>query len=107
MLASVTRRRCSSIVARHSASSIPPSGSRSPRSSQPAQRIDARRAVAFAGAIIGEAALLSGDLALAATELTDACALHHELGADGGEAHCLQRLAEVRLADCLGPCRSA
>jgi DNA-binding SARP family transcriptional activator/tetratricopeptide (TPR) repeat protein len=64
-----------------------------------AQRIDARRAVAFAGAIIGEAALLSGDLTLAATELTEACALHHELGAAGGEAHCLQRLAEVRLAE--------
>lgn len=64
-----------------------------------AERMDARRAVAFASAIIGEAALLSGDLVLAARELTDACALHHELGADGGEAHCLQRLAEVRLAE--------
>ncbi len=64
-----------------------------------AQRVDARRAVAFAGAVIGEAALLSGDLALAATELVQAAALHHELGAAGGEAHCLQRLAEVRLAE--------
>ncbi|MDT7552374.1 MAG: hypothetical protein QOI16_910, partial [Pseudonocardiales bacterium] len=64
-----------------------------------AQRIDARRAVAFAGAIIGEAALLSGDVVLASAELSEACALHHELGATGGEAHCLQRLAEVRLAE--------
>jgi ATP/maltotriose-dependent transcriptional regulator MalT len=54
--------------------------------------------VAFASALIGEAALLSGDLELAGSELADAVDLHHDLGAGAGESHCLQRLAEVRLA---------
>jgi DNA-binding SARP family transcriptional activator len=64
-----------------------------------AQRSGALRAVAFAGALIGEAALLSGDLELAASELGEARELHHELGSAAGEAHCLERLAEVRLAE--------
>ena len=63
-----------------------------------ALRSGALRAVAFASALIGEAALLSGDLALAAAELEDAVGLHHDLGSAAGEAHSLQRLAEVRLA---------
>ncbi len=64
-----------------------------------AQRSGALRAVAFAGALIGEAALLSGDLELAAIELGEARELHHDLGSAAGEAHCLQRLAEVRVAE--------
>jgi tetratricopeptide (TPR) repeat protein len=61
------------------------------------RRSGALRAVAFASALIGEAALLSGDLELASTELTEASELHRDLGSSAGEAHSLQRLAEVRL----------
>jgi tetratricopeptide (TPR) repeat protein len=63
-----------------------------------AERSGARRAAAFARALSGEAALLSGDLNLAAAELTEASAGHRDLGSGAGEAHSLQRLAEVRLA---------
>ena len=58
---------------------------------------------------------LSGDLALAEIELIEAAELHHDIGSTAGEAHSLQRLAEVRLAqgdrgkltDCFaGRCRS-
>ena len=63
-----------------------------------AERSGARRAAAFARALSGEAALLSGDLDLAAAELTEASAEHRDLGSGAGEAHSLQRLAEVRLA---------
>lgn len=63
-----------------------------------AERSGVLRAVAFATALRGEAALLSGDLALAERELTEAVALHHDIGSAAGEAHSLQRLAEVRLA---------
>ena len=45
-----------------------------------AQRSGALRAVAFATALIGEAALLSGDLDVAAAELQEAVDLHHDLG---------------------------
>ncbi len=64
-----------------------------------AKRSGALRAAAFASALIGEAALLSGDLELAAAELTEAGDLHHDLGSAAGEAHSLQRLAEVRVAE--------
>ena len=64
-----------------------------------ARRSGALRAAAFASALIGEAAFLSGDLVLAAAELTEAGDLHHDLGSVAGEAHSLQRLAEVRLAE--------
>ena len=64
---------------------------------RPAQRRPAGRA--FASALIGEAALLSGDLDLAGRELQDAVDLHHDIGSAAGEAHSLQRLAEVHLAD--------
>ena len=64
-----------------------------------ARRSGALRAAAFASALIGEAALLSGDLELAAAELTEASDLHHDLGSAAGEAHSLQRLAEVRVAE--------
>ena len=63
-----------------------------------ARRSGALRAEAFAAALIGEAALLSGDLDRAASALTEARDLHHDLGSAGGEAHSLQRLAELHLA---------
>lgn len=63
-----------------------------------AEKAGALRAVAFAGTLIGEAALLAGDLELAETELRDAAALHHEIAAPAGEAVSLQGLAQVRLA---------
>ena len=64
-----------------------------------ARRSGALRAEAFASALIGEAALLSGDLGLAAAELSQARDLHREIGSAAGEAHSLQRLAEVRVAE--------
>jgi DNA-binding SARP family transcriptional activator/tetratricopeptide (TPR) repeat protein len=63
-----------------------------------AERAGALRAVAFATEIIGEAALLSGDLDLAAAELQQSVELHHEIAATGGEAAALERLAEVHVA---------
>jgi DNA-binding SARP family transcriptional activator len=63
-----------------------------------AERSGALRAVAFATALRGEAALLMGDLATADTELADAVDLHRDIGSAAGEAHSLQRLAEVKLA---------
>jgi DNA-binding SARP family transcriptional activator len=64
-----------------------------------ARRSGALRAAAFASALIGEAALLSGDLDLAAAELIEASDMHRDLGSAGGQAHSLQRLAEVRIAE--------
>ncbi len=58
----------------------------------------ALRGVAFATALIGEAALLMGDLDRAERELLEAVDLHRDSDASAGEAHSLQRLAEVRLA---------
>jgi DNA-binding SARP family transcriptional activator len=63
-----------------------------------AERAGVLRAVAFATALRGEAALLKGDLELAESELLDAADLHHDLESPAGEAHSLQRLAEVHLA---------
>jgi DNA-binding SARP family transcriptional activator/tetratricopeptide (TPR) repeat protein len=63
-----------------------------------AQQAGALRAVAFAWALTGEAALLSGDLTTAEHDLGEAVELHAEIGAAAGEAHALQRLAELRLA---------
>jgi DNA-binding SARP family transcriptional activator/tetratricopeptide (TPR) repeat protein len=62
-----------------------------------AQRAGALRAVAFAWALTGEAALLSGDLGTAEHDLLEAVELHAEIGASSGEAHALQRLAELRI----------
>lgn len=64
-----------------------------------AERTGARRGVAFAVTVAGEAALLAGDLDAARADLAEALALHVEMGADTGAAHALQRLAEVELAD--------
>ena len=63
-----------------------------------AERSGLLRAVAFATALRGETALLMGDLELAETELHDAVDLHRDIGSTAGEAHSLQRLAEVMLA---------
>ncbi|WP_194411011.1 ATP-binding protein [Microbacterium cremeum] len=63
-----------------------------------AQRTGALRGVAFATALIGEAALLKGDLDRAEHDLNSAVQLHREIGATAGEASCMQRLAEVHLA---------
>ena len=64
-----------------------------------AERAGVLRAVAFATALRGETALLMGDLALARNELQDAVDLHRDISSAAGEAHSLQRLAEVELAD--------
>jgi DNA-binding SARP family transcriptional activator/tetratricopeptide (TPR) repeat protein len=64
-----------------------------------AARSGAARAEAFAAALAGEAALLAGTLDVAAEHLQHAVDLHREIGAPAGEAHSLQRLAEVRLAE--------
>ena len=63
-----------------------------------AERSGVLRAVAFATALRGETALLMGNLDLAETELEESAHLHHDIGSNAGEAHSLQRLAEVRLA---------
>jgi DNA-binding winged helix-turn-helix (wHTH) protein/tetratricopeptide (TPR) repeat protein len=63
-----------------------------------AERTGARRGVAFAVTVAGEAGLLAGDLDGARADLAEALALHREMGADTGAAHTLQRLAEVELA---------
>ena len=62
-----------------------------------AEQAGALRGVAFATALIGEAALLMGDLGRAERELEEAIDLHHDIDAPAGMAHGLQRLAEVRL----------
>jgi DNA-binding SARP family transcriptional activator/predicted negative regulator of RcsB-dependent stress response len=63
-----------------------------------AHQSGALRGVAFATALIGEAALMMGDLTRAEAELQEAVALHAEIDGVGGQAHSMQRLAEVRLA---------
>jgi hypothetical protein len=63
-----------------------------------AVRAGARRGAAFAIVLRGEAALLAGDLGAARRDLAEGLRLHRELGASSGEAHSLQRLAEVELA---------
>ena len=63
-----------------------------------ARQAGALRGVAFATALIGEAALMMGDVDRAEAELEEAVELHADIDAVGGQAHSLQRLAEVRLA---------
>jgi DNA-binding winged helix-turn-helix (wHTH) protein/tetratricopeptide (TPR) repeat protein len=62
-----------------------------------AERSGARRAVAFAVCVTGEAKLLAGDVEGARVDLVESIRLHRELGADAGASHSLQRLAEVEL----------
>ena len=63
-----------------------------------AEHHGALRGAAFAAALTGEAALLMGDLDRAERDLTEAAELHHDVSAAAGEAHSLERLAEVQLA---------
>lgn len=63
-----------------------------------AERAGVLRVVAFATALRGEAALLTGDLDLAEEELRESADLHHDLGSTAGEAHALQRLGDIHLA---------
>ncbi len=65
---------------------------------QNAERSGAKRAIAFAVCVSGEAKLLAGDLDGARQDLEESVGLHRELGADAGTAHSLQRLAEVEVA---------
>lgn len=60
-----------------------------------AQRLGAARGHAFALTLRGEAHLLSGDLHSADRVLTEASRLHRALGGSTGEAHALQRRAEL------------
>lgn len=63
-----------------------------------AEHHGALRGAAFATSLIGEAALLMGDLDRAERELTEAAELHRDVDAPAGQAHSWQRLAEVQLA---------
>ena len=62
-----------------------------------AERLGAARGRAFARTLRGEAELLSGDLEAADRDLAEASRLHRALGGSTGEAHALQRRAEVAL----------
>ncbi|WP_277208157.1 ATP-binding protein [Isoptericola croceus] len=62
-----------------------------------ARRSGVPRAEAFATAVLGEAALLAGDLDEAERQLGEAVELYRDLSAPAGEASTLQRLAELRL----------
>ena len=61
------------------------------------EQIDSPRAVAFAATVSGEVKLLSGDLDAALLELREGVELHHQIGANAGEALALQRLAELHI----------
>jgi DNA-binding SARP family transcriptional activator len=63
-----------------------------------AVRSGAMRAIAFATALMGEAAYLAGDLDLAEHQLHTAFELHREMESNAGMAQSLQRLAEVALS---------
>jgi DNA-binding SARP family transcriptional activator/tetratricopeptide (TPR) repeat protein len=62
-------------------------------------RAGALRGAAFARCLIGEAALLMGDLERAERELVESVDLHRDVDSPAGEAHSLQRLAELRLLE--------
>ena len=62
-----------------------------------AERLGAVRGRAFALTLRGEAELLAGELADAEDDLVEACLLHRSIAARTGEAHALQRRAEVAL----------
>jgi tetratricopeptide (TPR) repeat protein len=61
------------------------------------ERAGARRGIAFATTLLGEAELLSGHLELAEAHLGEGLRRNREVGAHGGEALCLWRLAELAL----------
>lgn len=60
-----------------------------------AERLDAARGRAFGATLRGEALYLSGDLEQAEHDLTSAVALHRRTRGTTGEAHAVQRLAEL------------
>ncbi len=60
-----------------------------------AERLDAARGRAFGATLRGEALYLSGRLDEAEHDLSSAVALHRETGGTTGEAHAVQRLAEL------------
>ncbi|MCW2492422.1 MAG: hypothetical protein JWN47_1786 [Frankiales bacterium] len=62
-----------------------------------AERLGAARGTAFATTFRGEARLLAGSLDAAEADLTHGVELHRSIGALGGEALSLQRLAELAL----------
>jgi tetratricopeptide (TPR) repeat protein len=62
-----------------------------------AERAGARRGIAFATTLLGEAELLSGYLERAEAHLGEGVRRNREVGAHGGEALCLWRLAELAL----------
>jgi hypothetical protein len=62
-----------------------------------AERAGARRGVAFATTLLAEAEALSGHLERAEAHLGDGIRYNREVGAHGGEALCLWRLAELAL----------
>jgi DNA-binding SARP family transcriptional activator/tetratricopeptide (TPR) repeat protein len=64
-----------------------------------ASQSGALRGVAFATALIGEAALFMGDVDRAERELLEAVDLHRDIDAHAGEAHALERLAQLRLEE--------
>ena len=64
-----------------------------------AEQSGARRAEAFALCLSGEALFLAGHLDEARVDLERSMAMHEDLHADAGTALCLQRLAEVELAE--------
>ena len=64
-----------------------------------AEQSGARRAEAFALCLSGEALFLAGRLDEARVDLERSMAMHQDLHADAGTALCLQRLAEVELAE--------
>jgi DNA-binding SARP family transcriptional activator/tetratricopeptide (TPR) repeat protein len=63
-----------------------------------AERAGARRGIAFATTLLGEAELLSGYQDRAEGHLTEGVRRNREVGGHGGEALCLWRLAELALA---------
>jgi DNA-binding SARP family transcriptional activator/tetratricopeptide (TPR) repeat protein len=63
-----------------------------------ASRSGAMRAIAFATALMGEAAFLAGDLDVAEHQLHAAFELHRNMGSNAGQAQALQRLGEVALS---------
>lgn len=58
-------------------------------------RAGARRGEAFATTVLGETALLAGDLAAARARLVEAARLNREVGSSGGEALARARLGET------------
>ena len=63
-----------------------------------AESTGSTRALALAALVLGETALLAGNLGEAETELRRAVELHRETGTNSGESISLERLAELAMA---------